>query len=276
MWLAVLLLAAPGASAIEKPGESYKKMGLTTQLGDQVDRELAFTDSNGERVSLAALTSLGRPLIITPVYYGCPRLCGLVLKGFAATLEELGLDIGKDFRIATVSFKPEEGPKLSKAAADKYHEKLNVPLDRRDGWRFMTGDTASIKSLMSQLGFNYLRDGEDYAHSGAVFILTPEGKISQYFTGIMFDPGDLRLALVEASGNMIGNVIDHVMLFCFRFDPLKGKYTWMAFSVMRIGGLLTLIALGTLIFFLWRGNRKVSVSSKTKVAKAAAELGKSV
>jgi protein SCO1/2 len=109
---------------------------------------------------------------------------------------------------------------------------------------------------MRELGFKYMRDGADFAHSAALMILTPTGEISQYFTGIMFSPWDVRLALVEASKGGIGTAIDHLLLYCFRFDPLQGKYTWAVVGLLRVGGALTLLGLAAVYFLFARKRRQ--------------------
>jgi protein SCO1/2 len=86
-------------------------------------------------------------------------------------------------------------------------------------------------------------------------LLTPKGEISQYFTGIEFSAPDVRLALVEASQGSIGSALDHIMLFCFRFDQTKGRYTWAAFGIMRLGGFITLLLLGGLLVRMWLRER---------------------
>jgi protein SCO1/2 len=118
---------------------------------------------------------------------------------------------------------------------------------------------------MADLGFKYMRDGEDFAHSAAVMILTPTGEISQYFTGIIFSPWDTRLALVEASKGGIGTAIDHLLLYCFRFDPLQGRYTWAVVGLLRVGGALTLLGLA-LVYFLFARKRRSKVSRVSRIS----------
>ena len=50
-------------------------------------------------------------------------------------------------------------------------------------------------------------------------VLTPEGKIAQYYYGVEFAPKDLRLGLIQASENKIGTVVDQVLLYCYHYDP---------------------------------------------------------
>ena len=38
-----------------------------------------------------------------------------------------------------------------------------------------------------------------YNHASAIFVVTPEGKVSRYLFGVEYSPRDLRLAMVEAT-----------------------------------------------------------------------------
>lgn len=249
------------AYALERPGEELQQVGLTTKLGAQVDLSLEFTDSSGQRRALSSFTRGDRPIAILPVYYECPRMCGLAMNGAAAMLNELSLRLGEDFDLLTVSFDAQDTPARAAERAANYWQAHRSPEDARRGWHFLVGEQANIDALMSQIGFNYMRDGGEWAHTSALMLLTPDGKVSQYFTGIQFSAPDVRLALVEASQGKIGTVMDHIMLFCFRFDPTKGKYTWVAFNTLRAGGALTLGLLAFLVISLIRKGRSTSAQS---------------
>lgn len=239
--------------ATENPEESLKRAGLSTLLGKKVDLNLTFTESTGTERPLRDFFSDGKPVIMVPVYYGCPRLCGLVLDGVVSLLNKLTLNLGQDYRVVTVSFDDTETPELAKERLTKYH-----PLLTRGevaDWHFLVGKESSVKSLMEQIGFNFERDGSEFVHSAAIMLLTPEGQISQYFTGIDFPAWDLRLALVEASQGNVGSALDHVFLFCFRFDQIKGKYTWAVYNLLKVVGVLTIVLLGGLVFSLLRKER---------------------
>ena len=240
------------AFAINQPGEELADIKISTRLGTQVDLSLRFTDSSGRAVQLRDVINPDMPVIVTPVYYKCRSLCGLLINGFIALLEKLDLKLGRDYRIVTVSFNSAETANLAQEKSQTILKALEGTIDSLDGWSFLVGDEVSVASLMKQLGFAYRRDGEDISHSPAIFVLTPNGKISQYFTGIDFSPRDVRLALVEASNGSIGNIVDHVFLYCFRFDATKGQYTFVAFNALRIGGVLTLLAMGTFLYFSLR------------------------
>ena len=88
-----------------------------------------------------------------------------------------------------------------------------------------------------------------------MIVATPDGTLAQYFYGLDFSPKDLRLALVEASEGQIGSVVDQILLYCFRYDPRLGKYTIVVTRILRLAGLVFLLALGTFLWINWRRDR---------------------
>ncbi len=245
IFCAVLFIAVP-ASALEDPKADLQEVGVFTELGRKVDTSLIFSDSLGNKIPLSQVFSSGKPVILIPAYYRCPRLCGLILGGVQKLLNKLTLNLGHDFQVVTVSFDPEEGVKDAAEKASEYRKVLpdrGVP----EAWSFLVGDENNIRPLMDQIGFRYKKDGSEFAHSAAIMILTPDGEISQYFTGIDFSPFDVKLSLIEASKGKIGSPLDHVFMFCFRFDETKGRYTWAVFNLMRLGAIATLVFLVVLI-----------------------------
>jgi protein SCO1/2 len=251
----VVLAALPlAAHSIERPEEVLnKEVGVYTQLGVKVDLSRVFTDRLGERKPLKNFAIADKPILIVPVYYKCPRMCGLILDGVVNLLNQTTLQLGEDFSVLAVSFDPLETASDAGDAWAKFNERLIDDAARgREAFRFLVGSDEDVAGLMRELGFKYLREGKDFAHSAAVMILTPTGEISQYFTGIQFSPWDVRLSLIEASQGKIGSAMDHFLLYCFRFDPLQGKYTWAVEGVLRVGGALTLLGLGLVYFFFAR------------------------
>jgi len=256
--VALALSLSQVAWCIEKQATELEEVGVTTKLGTQVDFSLRFVNENGESGTLREFVRADRPIVLVPAYYGCPRLCGLVLQGVQELLDRLTLTLGSDFQLITVSFDPSDTPALARERAQTVYQALKDPELARRNWRFLTGPQESIQPLMRQIGFNYKPDHGEFAHGAAIMILTPTGQISQYFTGIEYSPFDIRLALVEASKGGIGSPLDHIMLFCFRFDETRGKYTWAAYNLVRAGGLLTFLFLSGLLIALWRRERAVA------------------
>jgi protein SCO1/2 len=122
------------------------------------------------------------------------------------------------------------------------------------GWHFLVGDQASVDALTKAAGFQYQYDEKtrQFAHATAIMILTPEGKLAQYYYGVEYPPKDLRLGLVEAGQGKIGNVVDQLLLYCYHYDPAQGKYSAIILRVLRLAGVATIVFLGSFIFLMMR------------------------
>jgi protein SCO1/2 len=247
-------VVTPGAPPLEQ-------VEISPRLGEQLPLDQSFVDSSGEQIQLRGCFA-ERPVILHLVYYECPMLCRLSADGLLKSLSTLSLELGKDFSIITLSFDPREGPELSARA-----RKLAVtrcgkePVER--GWQFLTGDEASIKAVTEAVGFRYAFDEStgQFAHASGVFVLTPSGEISRYLSGIEYSPRDLRLALVEASDNKIGTFTDQVLMLCYMYDPIVGKYGFAIMTLVRVGGVATVACLAVSIFTMIRRDRRPSHST---------------
>jgi protein SCO1/2 len=194
-------------------------------------------------------------VVLVLAWYRCPMLCTEVLNGLVQAMLDMKLDLGKDFAVVTVSFDPREMPELARAKKLSYVERYGRP-GAADGWHFLTGEEASIRRLTDAVGFRYVYDAkhDQYAHAAGIIVLTPAGRVSRYFFNVKFR--DLRLGLVEASGNRIGSPIDQLLLYCFHYDPAEGKYGLVIMNVVRLLGALTVLAVALLWFVLWRVGAK--------------------
>ncbi len=224
-----------------------KRAGFEQRLAAQVPMDLVFQDEAGRPITLSEAAA-GRPIILNLAYFGCPMLCGEIMNGLTETMKQLPFQPGKEYTVLTVSFDPKEGPELATAKKANYLKALGRP-DCENGWRFLTGEQPAIERLTSAVGFTYAWDevGKQYAHASGIVVLTPEGKISHYFYGVLYPANDLRLALVDASAGKIGNPVDKLLLFCFHYDAKAGKYSVAVMNLVRAGGLLTLLALGLIV-----------------------------
>jgi protein SCO1/2 len=251
LWIAVATgLAASSARGTlpEQLRTPEPKTGISEgvdvveRLGEPVPGALEFRDARGNRLQLRDALAGGKPVVLTLVYFRCPMLCSLVLNG---------LWPGTDYRAITVSFDPGEGPER----ALRHQEALLRALGEGhpSDWHFLTGAEPQLRALADSVGFKYRWDesNKQFAHPAAVFVLTPEGKLSRYLYGVEFKPRDLRLALVEAASGRVGTALDRVLLTCFRWDPASRRYAFL-FGALRAGAMLVFLALATLLFFLWR------------------------
>lgn len=255
--------AAPANSRIpnEQPlPKDLEGVGIEAHLGTKIPLDVPFVDQDGRVVSLKDYAQPGRPIILSLNYYRCPTLCSFVLTGLMRGLKGVTFTPGKEYQPITLSIDPKEGPDLAAPKRQTYLGALGKET-APGAWPFLTGREADIKRVADAVGFRFRWDDveKQWAHSAGIFVLTPEGVLSQVLYGIEFQPRDLRLALVEAARGAIGNPVDQILLFCYHYDASKRSYTPTAMGIMRIGGVLTLVVLGILLLTMWRRERRAPV-----------------
>jgi len=250
--------AAPGepqAKRMEAAPDALDGVGITEHLDATIPLDLEFVDENGDTVRLGDYFDGERPVILNLVYYSCPMLCNLILNGQVDALKNMDEDwtAGGRFEIVTVSIDPVETPRLARLKKESYLEGYGRP-EAGAGWHFLTGKEENILALADAVGFGYqyVEDRNEFAHGAAIFVITPDARISRYLYGVMFEPATLRLALLEASEGKIGSVVDRVLLYCFHYDSVEGRYAVAAMKLMRFGGFVTLAVLGTAVAVFWR------------------------
>jgi protein SCO1/2 len=259
------MTGAPAAGYKQQPGISasivpapLREIGFDQNLNQQVPLDTELTDETGRVVRLGDYFG-SKPVVLAFVYYECPMLCTQVLSAMTSSLNLLSLDAGKDFDIVAVSFDPRETP--AQAAARKA-----ITLERYDrpgaaaGWHFLTGPKESIERLTRAAGFRYVwdEDTQQFAHPTGVIVLTPDGRLARYLFGIDYVPRDLRLALVEASNGTIGSPVDSLVLFCYHYDPMTGRYGFLVMRALRIAGAATVLAIASFVFLMVRRERRSS------------------
>jgi protein SCO1/2 len=215
-----------------------------------------FTNDRGAEVTLADSMN-GRPTIFVLAYYRCPMLCNQVLNGVARCVQGLAFQPGQDIEIVVVSFDPTDTVEL--AATKK--EAVVHAFDHNaqgDGWHFLIGSDKNVAAVAESVGFQYQYDetSQQYAHASGIVVLTPEGRASKYFYGIDYPTVDVRLGLVEASAGNIGTPVDALLLYCFHYDPLTGRYGLAIMRVIRAGGVMTVAAIVGFITVSLRRERK--------------------
>jgi protein SCO1 len=235
---------------VRPPG--LKNVGIEQHLDGQISPDLVFRDEAGKTVRLGEYFGQ-RPMILNLVYYQCPMLCSEVLSGLESALRVLKLDVGKDFDVLTVSFNPNETPEMAAAKKAEYLKRYGRA-SAAAGWHFLTGPQESIDELTKAAGFQYQYDAKtgQFAHTTAIMILTPDGKIAQYYFGVEYAPKDLRLGLVQASSGKIGTVVDEVLLYCYHYDPATGKYGAIISRILQLSAGATILLLGALLLVLSR------------------------
>jgi protein SCO1/2 len=255
--LAGAITASGQAKFTEKPDysatvrempEAMKRAGFEQRYNSPLPLDTILTDEHGASITLGSLFN-DKPILLNFVYFNCPMLCNVILNSLADTLKQIPFEPGKDYTIVTVSFDHTEGYELAAAKKQAYVDYLGKP-GGADGWRFLTGSEEAVKALTEASGFTFAWDEErkEYAHASGIMLATPEGILSHYFFGVVFEPRDVRLGLVDASAGRIGTALDKATLFfCYMYDPNVGTYSWAIFRILRIGGLLTILLVGGFI-----------------------------
>jgi protein SCO1/2 len=270
---ALLAAAMPGLGQVAPYGE--KTMGdpaqdhlpdvlntvkIDQRLGQQLPLDAQFRDETGKAVRLGDY--FGKvPVILSLVYYQCQILCMEDLNGLVGALEMVNLTPGKDFQIVIVSIDPAETPAIA-AAKKAFYVKRYGRVDTQAGWHFLTGEQPAIKDLAQAVGFGYVRlpgpAGKPplFAHASSIEVVTPEGRMAQYYLGVEYSPRDLRMGLVEASHNTIGTPVDNILTYCYRYDPKLNRHSLVIARIVQAGCLLTFLSLGSFMVVSFRRDFK--------------------
>ena len=245
----------PGIVSTALPAP-LREIGFDQNIDQRVPLDTVFRDESGATVRLGEYFGT-KPVVMVFAYYDCPMLCTQVINGLSSALGVMSLNPGKDFEIVTVSFNPRDTPASATAKKAVYLERYRRQ-GAAGGWHFLTGDQANIDRLTKAAGFRYVWDAEtkQYAHPSGVIVLTPDGRLSKYLFGIEYGPRDLRLGIVEASAGRIGTPVDSLLLFCYHYDPMTGRYGLAIMRTIRMAGAATVLAIGAFIFVMVRRERQ--------------------
>jgi len=234
---------------------ALREIGFDQNLDQPVPLDITFRNEAGATVRLGDYFGK-RPVVLVFAYYDCPMLCTQVINGLSSALGILSLDPGKDFEIVTVSFNPRDTPATARAKKAIYLDRYKHA-GADEGWHFLTGNQPSIDRLTKAAGFRYVWDEptKQFAHPSGVMVLTPDGRLARYLFGIEYGPRDLRFAIIEASSGHIGSPADALLLYCYHYDPMTGRYGLVVMRALRLAAAATVLALGAFIIVMVRRER---------------------
>lgn len=232
--------------------DELQDLGIDEKLGDYIPLEAKFADINGDSVTLGSLIGQGKPVILNPMYFECPMLCGLVVDGLIDVVEDLDWQPGNEYIIVSFSIDPEEDYTLAAEYRQRYLSKLKTS-NAENGWYFLTGSKDQIDAVVESIGYKYseIKGTGEYAHSAALTMLSPEGKITRYLYGIKFKEFDVRNALYESADGKVGRTLERLIMYCYQYDPDSNTYSPIAINIMKLGGVVTLAGLGFFLALLW-------------------------
>lgn len=233
-WCVILSLAFLGC-AFGQDGAGAPGAGIDEKLGEYVPLEHSFLDENSKLVLLRDIVD--RPVIITFVYFRCGHICPRLLGGLAEVVGKLDLEPGKDYKLITISFDPEDTPQAALQNKANFVKAANKPFPE-EAWRFLTGDAESIRKITEATGFRFRKEERGFSHTTSLIMLSPDGKIIRYLYGVTFLPFDVKMALAEASEGRAGSTTGRVLLYCFSYDPKGRKYVFNLLAVVGAASVL--------------------------------------
>ena len=232
-------------------------LGFSPQPGTSLPLAAVLREADGRAVALRDLVGR-RPVLLALGYFSCPALCGVVRDDLFAALAGSGLVAGQDYTLLFVSIDPAEGPADARKALGDDLARYPLP-GAAGGWHFLTGDAAALVSVEDAIGYRSRFDAalKQFLHPAGVVVATPAGVVSGALMGVGYQAGDLRAAVVRAGAGGLEQAIQPVLLLCFHYDAVTGRYSLEVLKVLRLGAILT-IALITGLFGLlrWREGRR--------------------
>lgn len=222
---------------------ALQNVGFEPPLNGQIPLDLHFRDETGRDVQLREFFRQ-KPVVLAFVYFNCPMLCDQVQMGVVGALRMLSFNPGRDYEVVFISFDSHDTPELAAEKKRAAVSRFNRP-DTVSGWHFLTGSQESIEASTRAANFRFRYDAKSklFAHASGVMLLTADGRISRYFYGVEYPGRDMRLGLVDASAGKIGSPIDHVLLFCYHYDPSSATYSASILRMIRLGGILTVLCI---------------------------------
>ncbi|MDY0343709.1 MAG: SCO family protein [Lentimicrobium sp.] len=233
------------------------EIGIVEHLDEYLPESITIIDTAGKEVKLREL--IDKPTVLMWVYYRCPGLCSPLMTSMAELISKTDLELGKDFQVITVSFDPTEGSQLAINKRKNYLHLITRPVDV-SGWQFYTADSANAALGTETTGFRYKKAGNDYMHSAALIMLSPDGKITRYLQGTYFLPFEFKMAIAETAQGKSGPTIFKVLQFCYTYDPAGQQYVM---NVTKVAGTVILfIAAVVLLILIFKPRKKPTQTSE--------------
>ncbi len=244
------ILCGPAQGESEIPRQ-MRGVGIAERLGERVATSTPLVNSKGEPATLGGILADGKPMILTLNYFRCTNLCNIQLHGLTEGLRALGETPGEDFHLVTVSIDPTDTPDKAAAKEENYSEATGHPRAR---WTFLTGTQEAVQAVADSVGFQFKFDADtnQFAHTAAIFLVSPQGVNTRILYGIDYPAGTLKMSLLEASAGTLGTPLERILFTCFHYDGDLGRYALAAMGVMRMGGILLLVSMAICWVFLVR------------------------
>ncbi|MFZ4430751.1 MAG: SCO family protein [Phycisphaerales bacterium] len=253
-------VAPPKGTDPEMPRpREVQGLEVEERVGLPLPMELQFTTSDGRLVQLGDYFKSNKPAVIAMVYYKCPVVCDIVMQRLTQSFSGMDYVVGEDFNALYFSFDSSETVEDAAAAKRGHLSNYGKPVTPsiETGWQFHLADADSARQLADALGFKYRRlaNGQ-FSHPAAIFVITPEGRISRYMYGYDYPSRDMKLSLIDATnGKLVKSLGDRFLSWCYMYDPSQGKYSLAAMRVMQLSGVISALCVAALVGTLFVGER---------------------
>ncbi len=249
--MAGLVFMPVGYGQDDRPATPKVEVGIVEKLGEYIPLDLEFINESNDTITLGQLVN--KPTVLSFVYYDCPSICGPFQAGISEVIGKVGMKLGTDYQVITISFNPRDTPEKGRTKKVNYVQQ--IPAEEQSSWIYLTGWEENIKKITGATGYFFKPTGLDFAHPSALIILSPDGKITRYLFGISFLPFDLKMALIEAQQGLDRPAINKVLELCFAYDNKSRGYT---LQITRIVGAFTVLIAAIILVILLFYRRKKS------------------
>jgi protein SCO1/2 len=233
------------------------QVGFDEKQGQYVDLSVKLVNESGDTVLLKDV--IDKPAILNLVYYQCAGTCSPLMWGVSKFIDGVDLELGKDYKVITVSFDPSERIKLGINKKESYISTMKKKEEAKN-WQFFVSDSANIAKLTKSVGFSYQKVNDQYIHATGLIALAADGKIVRYLRGIDFLPFDIKITMIEAAKGKIGPSINRLLAVCYGYDNKGNQYV---FNVTRVSAIV--ITFIIIVIFLVLAFSRIKI--KTKVNK---------
>jgi protein SCO1/2 len=245
--IALILLIVLACAGEARAFDALTAAGIDDRPNVQIPIDRPLVDQTGHTMTLRKIANR-KPILLVPVQYECPNICGVTLAGLLQAITRQKFIAGADFALVTYSIDPSETPRDATQLLARLSSQFpSVPPDAIHG---LTGTAADITAISDALGYRYAWDPDlrQFDHVAAIAVLTPDGRLSNWLYGVAPEPRDLQLALTEAGAGRVGRWADQLLLLCYHYDPVTGRYSPIVWT-----GLQILAGSVLIVTMLWLG-----------------------
>lgn len=234
--------------------DKQMQVGFDEKQGQFADLNIRLVNESGDTVRLRDI--INKPTILNMVYYECPGTCSPLMWGISKFIDEVDLQLGKDYQVITVSFDPAERIDLGIQKKASYVSTMKKK-ESAAGWLFFVSDSTNISKLTQSVGFDYEKINNQFVHPTGLIALASDGKIIRYLRGIEFLPFDIKITMVEAAKGQIGPSINRLLAVCYSYDTQGNQFV---FNVTRVSAIV--ITFIMILIFIVLAFSRVKLKSK--------------